>query len=99
MKKLAHLDTTDFNDCINTGYRFTLYSDGHISATYRTRWQGSRDGIRYITKPAYVDVSTINANEPDNDALALLASAVRFANPLYEDESIWRQVRRGQLVS
>ena len=96
MKILATLDTADFNDCVNTGYRFNLYSDGHISATYRTRWQGSRDGARYITDPAYVDASTIDTDDPDHDALALLTSAVQDVQP--SDDTSWRQVRRGWIV-
>jgi hypothetical protein len=96
MKILATLDTADFNDCVNTGYRFNLYSDGHLSATYSTRWQGSRDGARYITDPAYVDVSTIDASDDDHDALALLTSAVQDVQP--SDDRGWRQVRRGWIV-
>ena len=96
MKILATLDTADFNDCVNTGYRFNLYSDGHLAATYRTRWQGSCDCPRYITDPAYVDVSTIDASDDDHDALALLTSAVQGVQP--SDDAGWRQVRRGWIV-
>ena len=96
MKILATLDTADFNDCVTTGYRFALYSDGHLSATYHTRWQGSRDGARYITDPVYVDVSTIDADDPDRDALAILTSAVQDVQP--SDARGWRQVRRGWIV-
>ena len=93
---LAALDTADFSDCVNEGYRFNLYSDGHLAATYCTRWQGSRDGARYITDPAYVDVSTIDADDPENDALAVLTSAVQAVHP--SDDAGWRQVCSGWIV-
>lgn len=96
MKILASLDTADFRDCVNTGYTFTLYSDGHLSADYHSRWQGSRNGSRYITDPDYVDVSAITEDDPDNDAEAALTSAVQNISP--SEDRNWRQVRRGHLV-
>lgn len=96
MKILATLDTADFSDCVNSGYTFTLYSDGHLSAEYRTRWQGSRSGARYITNPGHVDVSEIADGNPDTDALAKLTSAVQDVSP--SEDSAWRQTRRGYFV-
>lgn len=96
MKILATIDTSDFNDCVNTGYRVNLYSDGHLSATYRTCWQGSRDGVRYITDPNHVDVTSIDADEEDHDALALLTSAFRDVRP--DEDPGWRKVRNGWIV-
>lgn len=54
-KVLAKHDDNDFNDCVNCGYMWTLYADGHISAEYVTRWQGTRNGVRYVSEPGYVD--------------------------------------------
>ncbi len=96
MKILATLDTADFRDCINTGYTFNLYSDGHLSAEYNTRWQGSRNGARYITAPGHVDVSEIVEGNPDTDALAKLTMAVQEVSP--SDDSAWKQTRRGHIV-
>lgn len=96
MKILATLDTADFGDCVNTGYTFTLYSDGHLSAEYRTRWQGSRDGARYITAPGHVDASGIVEGNPDADALAKLTMAVQDCSP--SEDRDWKQTRRGWIV-
>jgi hypothetical protein len=96
MKIIATLDTADFSDCTHSGYRFCLYSDGHLSAEYMTRWQGSRTGTRYVTDPGHVDVSTITPDDPDNDALALLTNAVRDVQP--SEDRDWRQTRRGILI-
>lgn len=46
-KKLATQQTYDPNSLTSTGYDFTLYADGSVSAEYRSRWQGSYDGCRY----------------------------------------------------
>lgn len=58
-RAVAHFDTADFSDCTKFGYRFTLYSDGHIAAEYRTRWQGSRNRQRWCTEPDYVEKSVL----------------------------------------
>lgn len=97
MKILATLDTADFRDCIATGYTFNLYSDGHLSAEYHTRWQGSRNGARYITAPGHVEVAEIVEGNPDADALAQLTMAVAdIVSP--DEESDWRQTRRGYII-
>ena len=96
MKILATLDTADFSNCVNTGYTFILYSDGHLSAEYHSRWQGSRDSARYITKPGYVDVSAIAPGDQDADALAQLTMAVQDVSPSEDRE--WKQTRRGYIV-
>lgn len=96
MKILATLDTADFSDCVNTGYSFTLYSDGHLSAEYNTRWQGSRNGARYITAPGHVDVAQIVENDQDADALALLTMAVQDVRP--SEDRDWKQTRLGYIV-
>lgn len=96
MKALATIDTADFRDCVNTGYTFTLYSDGHLSAEYHSRWQGSRDGARYVTNPGHVDVSEIEDGNPDKDAEALLTMAVQHVQP--SEDRDWRQTRRGTVV-
>lgn len=96
MKIIATLDTADFSDCINTGYTFTLYSDGHLSAEYNTRWQGSRNGVRHITAPGYVDVSEIVEGNPDTDATAKLTMAVQEVSP--SQDLGWKQTRRGYII-
>lgn len=96
MKILATLDTADFRDCVNSGYTFTLYSDGHLSAEYFTRWQGSRNGARYITRPGYVDISQIVEGDQDTDALALLTMAVQDVHP--SEDADWKQTRRGHII-
>lgn len=96
MKPIATLETYDRNDCTQKGYSFALYPDGHLSADYRSCWQGSRSGQRYITGPSHVDMSKLDNSNPDSDAEALLTSAVQFAEPSNGRE--WRQVRRGYIV-
>lgn len=94
--KLATVRTFDPQNICSTGYTFTLYGDGHVSAEYRSRWQGSRNGVRFVTDPGYVDLSSIDSDDIDNDAEALLTSAV--TNICVEDNSSWRQTRRGHIV-
>ncbi|MDE2105880.1 MAG: hypothetical protein KGL39_52140 [Patescibacteria group bacterium] len=96
MKIIATLDTADFRDCVNTGYTFVLYSDGHLSAEYHSRWQGSRDGARYVTRPGEVDLSKLDPADPDRDAEACLTAAVQDVHP--SEDAHWHQVRRGRLV-
>jgi len=95
MKKLATIDTADFTNCINTGYRYTLWADGHLAAEYHTCWQGSRDGARYVTSPGYVDVGSLGEG-PDADAEAALTTALEDVHPAISPE--WRQTRRGHIV-
>lgn len=95
-KVLAKLDTNNFRDAVNTGYTFTLYADGRVSALYHSRWQGSRDGARYTTDPGYVDLSSLDESDPDSDAEALLTMAVQHVQPSEDRE--WRQTRRGHIV-
>lgn len=95
-KVLAKLDTNDFRDATKTGYTFTLFGDGRVSAEYHSRWQGSRDGARYTTDVGYVDLSVMDPANPDSDAEALLTMAVQHAQPSEDRE--WRQTRRGHIV-
>lgn len=96
MKILATLDKADFRNCVNTGYTFNLYADGHLSAEYNTRWQGSRNGARYITAPGHVDVSKIVEVNPDADAIAKLTIAVQYVSEIVDRD--WKQTRRGYIV-
>lgn len=96
MKILATLDTADFRNCVNSGYTFTLYSDGHMSAEYFTRWQGSRNGARYITAPGHVNLSALDPKNPDADAEALLTMAAQDVYP--SEDASWKQTRRGYIV-
>lgn len=89
MKPTATIRTYDTNDCTATGYRFDLYPNGRISATSRSRWQGSRTGERYITAPGYVDETIL----PGANGEAILKDATRYSDPTQ-----WRQVKRGWIV-
>lgn len=99
---LATVDTADFSDCAKIGYRFCLYADGHVSAEHHCRWQGSRNGERYVTKADVIDVSTLT-DDPDNDAEAALTAWIVGENPAADIEcegrwSKWRQTRRGYVM-
>lgn len=95
MKTLATLTTYDPADCTSTGWQYSLYSDGHVSAESHSRWTGTRTGARYVTGPGHVDLGNIDAN-PDTDALARLTMAVQHVHP--PEDRDWRQTRRGFLV-
>jgi len=96
MKTLATLTTYDPADCTSTGWRYSLYSDGHVSAESHSRWTGTRTGARYVTAPGHVDVSELEEGNPDKDAKALLAMAVQHVHP--SEDRDWKQIRRGTLV-
>ena len=95
-KILAQIDTADFRDCVATGYSFYLYADGHVAAEYRSRWQGSRDGARYVTDPGAVNLSAIDDGDPDKDAEAVLTEWVTDEDPA--TGCWWRQTRLGSIV-
>ena len=101
-KVLAIVDTADFSDCVATGYRYTLYADGRVAADYRSRWQGSESGARYSTEAGEVDLSDMDASDPDNDAEAILTAWIKGENPMeaveYGSGNTWRQTRRGSVV-
>lgn len=109
-KAIAELSTRNPQDCTSTGYDFTLYADGHVSAVYRSRWQGSRDGARYITDAGAVDLSDWDEADPDSDAEALLAGWLGIGpdgiieDPIEEErgergnQRTWRRTRAGVLV-
>jgi hypothetical protein len=73
-RKLAEITTCDDDDCTKTGHTVALYADGRVSATYHTRWQGSRDGCRHVLHSA-VDVSKIDSRDQNQDAEAVLTAA------------------------
>ena len=95
-KIIATLDTANFNDCTARGYSWTLYADGRLAAEYHSRWQGTRDGARWTTDADAVDLSGLDPDDPDNDALARLTAAVEDLEPEYD--SRFRQTRKGHLV-
>lgn len=95
-KILAQYDDADFRDMTATGYRWTLYGDGRVTAEYHSRWQGSRDGARWTTEPGYVDLDDLDEDDGDNDALALLTSATETTRPA--GDPAYRSTRRGHLV-
>lgn len=109
-KVLAIVDTADFRDCTSTGYRYTLYADGHVAAEYHSRWQGSRDGARYITDSGAVDLSDLDESNPDTDAEALLTSWIGIGDDGIVEDPVgelrgdrgnsrtWRQTRSGHVV-
>lgn len=95
-KALVFVNMFDPRDMCSTGYTFTLYEDGHVSAEYRSRWQGSRNGARFVTGPGFVDLRDLDSDDIDNDAEARLTEAIRHARP--DEDSEWRQTRRGHVV-
>ena len=95
-RAIASLDTADFSDCINTGYRWTLYSDGHLAAERVSRWQGSRSGTRYVTDAGYVDLSEIGPHNPESDADVHLSEAIRDLDPANDRD--FRCTRNGYVV-
>lgn len=95
MKIIATIDTADFSDCVNTGWRFTLYSDGHVAAESVSRWQGSRSGERYITNPGFVNLKNLGEG-PDFDAEAKLTEAMQDIDP--EEDRSFRQTRIGYII-
>jgi hypothetical protein len=75
-KTLATIRDYDPQDITTTGYRWQLYADGRVAATMRNRWQGGRDGRRYVLRDA-VDVSRLGTGDDGpRAALATLAARV-----------------------
>ena len=98
-KIIAKLDTNDFSDCVNTGYTFTLYADGRITAEYHSRWQGSVDGRRYTTEPGAMFL------DEDSPAEEQLAEYVRNMDATPEEDvehggqsQTWRVTQSGYIV-
>lgn len=54
-KCLAEFCDYDMFDCTKSGHTWKLWADGHVTAEYNSRWQGSRTGKRYSSGPNYVD--------------------------------------------
>jgi hypothetical protein len=75
-KALATHQSYDPYDCTSTGFDFTLYADGSVAVTSRSRWQGSTSGERYRSEPDTVDLSNLDESDPDNDADSLLSAFV-----------------------
>jgi hypothetical protein len=91
-KKLAEYRDYDPNDLTSTGGDWTLYADGRVGVTTRSRWQGSRDGARYIARAA-VDVSTLAEGEASPWLIAF-AHEARYRYEVLPMDLI----RSGQLV-
>ena len=76
MKAIEIVKTYDESDCTSVGWLFELRrrSDGEyfISATYRTRWQGSRNGVRWEADLGLYDKETaLDAAQEHIDALCV----------------------------
>lgn len=95
-KELVSFRTYNPHSLTSTGYDWTLYEDGHLSCTSRSRWQGDRDNARYVTKPQFVDVRQIDDADPDNDAEATITQLAHSLCP--STDPGFRQTRRGVLV-
>lgn len=54
---VAHYSDYDGNDCTDTGYDWTLYSDGRVAVESHSRWQGSRSDTRWTTEAGFIDVT------------------------------------------
>jgi len=95
-QKLATYCDYNPNDLASTGANWTLYADGRISADTRSRWQGSRDGARWIAWGA-VDVEALGERGDDDDAESALVAWV--TGHVWEcKEDYMEQVRAGNLV-
>jgi len=94
---LATVDDADFDDYVNTGYRWQLYGDGRVVATYNSRWQGSTNGARYVTSPGWVDLDDLDEDNPDYCAEALLTQTIAGVYP-DDEHSGFRCTRRGSVV-
>lgn len=92
-RAIARTATFDELDCTKTGYIVTLYSDGHLAAEYRSRWQGSRDGARYVTEPGH-----IYHGAGAQEALDTWVATYFSAGHDLEADPDWRRVRRGRVV-
>jgi hypothetical protein len=81
-KAIATHQTYDPYNCTETGYDFTLYSDGSVAVEGNSRWQDGTSGERYRSDPDAVDLSTLDESDPDNNAVALLAGFVATLDPM-----------------
>lgn len=101
-KIMATISDADFRDCVNTGYTYTVYADGHVAAEYHSRWQGSTDGTRYVTDPGFVDPADVDPDDPDTDWEACLTMAIHHSLTVVQQDPsesrYFRQVRRGWTV-
>ena len=95
-KKLATYCDYNKNDLTSTGADWTLYADGRISADTRSRWQGSRDGERWIAWGA-VKVEELGDDVDDNDAESALVAWVG-AHKWDSAEDFMDRVRAGHVV-
>jgi len=101
LKELANTCTYRPHDATSSGYKFQLYSNGRVSATGHSRWQGSINGDRWVLDNA-IDVSAIDNDDQDTDATALLTDFVeRFYRNFTFDffELGFRKTRLGDIVS
>ena len=100
-KILAQIRDFDPGGIITTGYIWTLYGDGHMSAEFRSRWQGTRTGARYVTAAGYVDLTAIDPKAPDADAKAILTDyAGMLRDGQYDLDALhaWRQTASGTVI-
>ena len=88
--------TYDPQDCTSVGWDIALWADGHISLQRRSRWQGGRNGLRFVSDPDYVNGDTLT---PD-----IVECLVEKADEAFEvwDLLDWsdplRVTRRGHVV-
>ena len=93
-KKLAQIKTYEPSDITSVGWAITLYADGHLSAQSRCRWQGGRDGERYVTDPDYV---VLEKDDNPQEILENLFSdeCLAFFDEMLEQRPEWRCTDRG----
>lgn len=89
-KVVARYSDFDGDDMTATGWRWTLYSDGHIAAESRSRWQGTRTDERYITDAGYIDLDT------PVDPRVRLVWGVKDVCPHHDPD--FRQTNKGYVI-
>ena len=97
MKKISTLNNYNELDVTDSGYKFTLYSDGHIAATYYTNWKPARVKQRFVTKPNFFDMSF--GSNYAKERFQWYVNHIKGNNlePHFQP-LIWKQTRRGLIV-
>ena len=98
-KKLATYQSYDPNSIVSCGSDWSLYADGRVSATTRSRWQGSSDGDRWLMHDA-INIDSVGPDGGDDSAESMLTSFAHDAERNYYDfnEAGMSLVKSGSIV-
>ena len=104
--RITSIQTYDPTDCTSVGWDVTLYSDGHLAAQSRSRWQGSTSGERWITAPGrvhYREPDDPETTADDQAHIEMLREVEQFVSEwdIYSygwTIQGWRASRRGYVV-